>query len=147
MRKKSKITVEPLSLFPDEETEEVVSEKKEYDHSALFERLSKSDFRSRFHLRQQDISYIDSKGLPEIRKHAADFVSKRLAPAFIANDGKQTPMRGHPVFIAQHATGCCCRFCFEKWHHIPRGRELTAEERNYAVSVLMTWIEKEYKKR
>ena len=71
------------------------------------------------------------------------FVAKRLAPAVIPNDGKQTPMRGHPVFIAQHATGCCCRGCFFKWHHIPTGRQLTEEEQQYAVAVLMTWIEKQ----
>ena len=75
-----------------------------------------------------------------IRSHAADFVAKRLAPAVIPNDGKQTPMRGHPVFLAQHATGCSCRGCFAKWHHIPAGRVPTAEEQQYAVSVLMEWI-------
>ena len=83
------------------------------------------------------------KGLETIRKHAEDFVAKRLAPAVIPNDGKQTPMRGHPVFIAQHATGCCCRGCFFKWHHIPAGRQLTREEQQYAVAVLMAWIEKQ----
>ena len=82
----------------------------------------------------------------DIRQHARDFVAKRLAPAVIPNDGKQTPMRGHPVFLAQHATGCCCRGCFSKWHNIPAGRELTKEEQNYAVSVLMAWIEKQISK-
>ncbi len=136
------------SLFSDEdfykeEERKMHTETKKYDHTLLFERLSKSDFRSRFHLKQKDLDYISEKGMDTIRKHAADFVAKRLAPAVIPNDGKQTPMRGHPVFIAQHATGCCCRGCFYKWHHIPPGRLLTAEEQAYAVSVLMTWIEKE----
>ena len=91
-----------------------------------------------------DREYIAGKGLATIRKHAEDFVAKRLAPAVISNDGKQTPMRGHPVFIAQHATGCCCRGCFFKWHHIPTGRQLTREEQQYAVEVLMAWIERQY---
>lgn len=121
-------------------------EVKSYDHTLLFEKLSKSDFRSRFHLRKKDLDYIAEKGLDTIRKHAIDFVAKRLAPAVIPNDGKQTPMHGHPVFIAQHATGCCCRGCFYKWHHIPPGMTLTTEEQAYAVSVLMTWIEKEMNK-
>ena len=116
-----------------------------YDLTDLFQRLSKSDFRSSFHLKYKDKQYIAQKGLETIRQHAADFVSKRLAPAIIPNDGKQTPMRGHPVFIAQHATACCCRGCFSKWHHIPSGRALTPQEQDYAVNVLMTWIEKEYK--
>ena len=119
------------------------SPDKEYDLTGLFERLSKSAFRSRFHLSKRDKEYIAEKGLATIRKHAEDFVAKRLAPAVIPNDGKQTPMRGHPVFIAQHATGCCCRGCFFKWHHIPAGRQLTGEEQQYAVAVLMAWIEKQ----
>lgn len=132
------------SLFPEEELHESTSaEKKEYDLKNLFERLAKSGFRSRFRLSKKDKEYVQEKGLPAIRKHAEDFVTKRLAPANIPNDGKQTPMRGHPVFIAQHATGCCCRGCFFKWHHIPAGRELAKEEQEYAVAVLMAWIEKQ----
>ena len=69
----------------------------------LFERLGNSRFRSSFHLKQKDIDYINEKGLDTIRQHAKDFIAKREAPAYIANDGKQTPMKGHPVFIAQHA--------------------------------------------
>lgn len=86
------------SLFQEEEPQESVpGDKKEYDLTNLFERLAKSDFRSRFHLSKQDREYVMEKGLPTIRKHAEDFVAKRLAPAVIPNDGKQTPMRGHPV--------------------------------------------------
>ncbi len=114
-----------------------------YDLTGLFDRLAKSNFRSRFHLSQPDREYISAKGIDTIRRHARDFVSKRLAPAVIPNDGKQTPMRGHPIFIAQHATGCCCRGCLSKWHNIPVGRELTACERGYVVGVLMAWIMKQ----
>ena len=136
-----------LSLFPEEEPRETpTAEEKQYDFTDLFNRLAQSTFRSRFHLSQKDRDYITAKGLDTIRRHARDFVAKRLAPAVIPNDGKQTPMRGHPVFLAQHATGCCCRGCFSKWHHIPAGRELTTEEQNYAVSVLMAWIEKQLSK-
>ena len=131
-------------MFPEEELQEApLAEEKEYDLTDLFRRLAQSTFRSRFHLSQKDRDYISAKGLVTIRQHARDFVAKRLAPAVIPNDGKQTPMRGHPVFLAQHATACCCRGCFYKWHHIPAGRELTKEEQNYAVSVLMAWIEKQ----
>lgn len=132
-----------LSLFPDEEHPDLVSDAEEaaYDLTDLFRRLAQSAFRSRFHLTAKDRQYIAAKGLPTIRRHAHDFVAHRLAPAVIPNDGKQTPMRGHPVFLAQHATGCCCRGCFAKWHHIPAGRTLTEEEQRYAVAVIMTWIE------
>lgn len=137
-----------LDLFPkaeDNEKELESSVGQEYDLTDLFARLAKSDFRSRFHLTKKDKEYIAEKGLPTIRRHAEDLIAKRLAPAVIPNDGKQTPMRGHPVFLAQHATGCCCRGCFYKWHHIPAGRELTKEEQQYAVAVLMAWIETQNK--
>lgn len=137
-----------LNLFQEAEDNEKELESpvcQEYDLTDLFARLAKSDFRSRFHLTKKDKEYIAQKGLPTIRRHAEDFIAKRLAPAVIPNDGKQTPMRGHPVFLAQHATGCCCRGCFYKWHHIPAGRELTNEEQQYAVAVLMAWIETQNK--
>ena len=110
------------------------------------ESLSKSKFRSSFHLRKYMISYIDEKGLDTVKLHAMDFVNEKLAPCNPVNDGKQTPMKGHPVFIAMHACGCCCRSCLEKWHNIPKGRELTETEKDYIVSLLMIWIIREYKK-
>ena len=106
----------------------------------LFERLSQSKFRSGFHLKEKDKKYVLDKGGDKIREHAKDFVSQRLAPAVIPNDGKQTPMKGHPIFITQHATACCCRGCLEKWHHFPRGKELTEEQQDYVVDVLMEWV-------
>ena len=112
-------------------------------YKQLFERLENSRLRSRFHLKQNDIDYIHEKGLDTIRKHAEDFITKREAPAYIPNDGKQTPMRGHPVFIAQHATATCCRECIRKWHKIQPGRELSQVQQEYLVDVIMTWIERE----
>lgn len=109
----------------------------------LFSRLSKSPFRSRFKLSAKDKAYVSAKGLETIKKHAEDFIAQRLAPANIPNDGKQTPMRNHPVFVAQHATACCCRGCLEKWHHIPQGRALTHEEESYIVEIIMSWITKQ----
>lgn len=108
-------------------------------------KLQKSKFRSGFHLTKKDIDYINEKGLDVIRTHAADFVEKRLAPAEIPNDGKQTPMRGHPVFVAQHACACCCRGCLNKWYRVPQGRALTRTEQQKTVNLLMAWIEKEYR--
>ncbi len=77
----------------------------------LFKRLSKSKFRSRFKLSAKDLNYLNKKGLMVIEGHARDFISKRIAPEFIPNDGKQTPFKNHPVFVAQHATATCCRSC------------------------------------
>lgn len=109
----------------------------------ILERLSKSKFRSSFSLKEKDKKYLYEKGRDVIESHARDFVKKRLSPSFIPNDGKQTPMRGHPVFIAQHATATCCRACLYKWHKIEENISLTDEQQNYIVSVIMTWINKQ----
>ena len=116
----------------------------------LFERLSRSDFRSRFRLSAADKAYLKEKGSALIRTHAEEIIRKRLAPAEPKNDGKQTPMRGaprgHPVFLAQHATATCCRGCLEKWHGIPKGRELSEQEQTYVVNVLMKWLGRQFKR-
>ena len=108
------------------------------------EKLSKSKFRSSFHLKAKDFAYIDEKGMDTVRRHAEDFIEKKLAPAYPENDGKQTPMKNHPVFIAQHACACCCRGCLEKWYKVPKGRELTKAQQEKIVNLLMAWIKKEY---
>jgi exodeoxyribonuclease V alpha subunit len=103
--------------------------------------LLKSKFRKSFKLDAQDHAYLSSRGKDVIRSHASDFILKRLAPAVIPNDGKQTPVKGHPVFKAQHATATCCRGCLLKWYRIPKGRQLTSPEINGVVEVIVTWIE------
>ena len=120
-------------------------EYQEREIDEVFFRLAKSTFRSRFHLSDKDKNYVLEKGLDVIRQHAYDFVSHRLAMRDISNDGKQTPMRGHPVFIAQHATATCCRGCLFKWHHIPMNKELSNDEINYVIRVIIKWIENEVK--
>lgn len=110
----------------------------------ILNRLSKSKFRSSFHLKDKDILYIEDKGIDKIRNHAYDFVTKRLADTSNVTDGKQTPMKGHPVFIAQHATGTCCKRCLEKWHYISKNKNMTDDDIKYVVDIIMSWIEKEY---
>ncbi len=111
----------------------------------IFARLAKSDFRSKFKLKEKEFKYIEEKGLDVIRSHAADFIAKRIAPANIKNDGKQTPMKGHPVFIAQHATATCCRGCINKWHHFPKGVDLSQSQQEYLVNIIMEWISRQLK--
>ncbi len=110
------------------------------DIADLFSALARSRFRSRFRLGPKERAYLAEKTLPVILEHGRQFVCERLAAAEPKNDGKQTPMRGHPIFIAQHATATCCRGCLEKWHRIPRGRELTENEIEYVVAVLERWL-------
>lgn len=110
------------------------------DLDEVFAALGRSAFRRRFRLRGRELDYLRQKGLPTVLEHAASFVEQRLAPAEPANDGRQTPMGNHPAFVAQHATGTCCRGCLEKWHRIPKGRALTNEEKEYVVRVIGRWL-------
>jgi predicted Fe-S protein YdhL (DUF1289 family) len=110
------------------------------DIDDIFAALSKSTFRQRFKLGPKERDYLTQKGLATILEHGRDFIDKRLAPAHPSNDGKQTPMRGHPIFIAQHATATCCRGCLEKWHHIAPGRELDAHERAHILTAIERWL-------
>ncbi|MEV7689730.1 DUF4186 domain-containing protein [Streptomyces bungoensis] len=105
--------------------------------------IAREPFRARFHLRGRDRATAELKGPATIRWHAYDLVAKRLAPAEPAKDGRQTPYRGHPVFVAQHATATCCRGCLARRHGIPKGRELTRAELVYVVDVICRWIERE----
>ncbi|MCQ6249547.1 DUF4186 domain-containing protein [Streptomyces malaysiensis] len=105
--------------------------------------IARHPFRAKFHLRGRDLATAGLSGPSAMRWYAYDVIAKRLAPAEPRKDGKQTPYRGHPVFVAQHATATCCRTCLERWHQIPKGRELTRAERTYAVDVICRWIERE----
>lgn len=111
------------------------------DIEKVLSRLAGSKFRARFRLGPVEQKYLQDKGLPGVLEHAADFVEKRLAPAQPDKDGKQTPWRGHPVFVAQHATATCCRGCLEKWHGIARGQELKEDEQRYVVHVIAAWLQ------
>ena len=107
------------------------------------DKLQRSTFRARFALSAKDRAYVSEKGMDVIRRHAEDFIRQRLAPAHPPNDGKQTPMRGHPVFVAQHACACCCRKCLQKWYAVPPDRDLTPSEQQRIVNLLLAWIERQ----
>lgn len=105
--------------------------------------IARHPFRAKFHLRGRDRATAQLRGLATMRWHARDLLAKRLAPAEPYKDGRQTPYRGHPVFVAQHATATCCRSCLQRSHGIPKGRALTRDERQYVVDVVCRWIERE----
>ena len=105
--------------------------------------LKRSPFRTKFKLSAKDLHYLHDKGIETIRRHAFDLITARIVPAFPENDGKQTPMKNHPVFIAQHATATCCRSCILKWHRIPKSRALKKPEIDFIVNLLMAWIKQQ----
>ncbi len=107
----------------------------------LFAALQRSKFRRRFCLGAKDRAYLEDKGLAVVIEHGRKFIVERLAAARPKNDGKQTPMRGHPVFVAQHATATCCRGCLAKWHYIAQGEPLSEEQINYVLAVIRHWLD------
>lgn len=113
------------------------------DLDDLFTALGWSRFRRRFALGPREADYLQRKGLATVLEHGRDFIAARLAPAQPANDGRQTPWRNHPVFVAQHATATCCRKCLARWHGVPAGRELTGDEQRYILSVIERWLQKQ----
>jgi Domain of unknown function (DUF4186) len=113
------------------------------DIDARLTRITRHRFRAKFHVRGRERAVVDLRGMATIRVHAAEIVDRRLAPAQPHKDGRQTPYRGHPVFVAQHATATCCRSCLERWHHVPRGHELSDDERAYVVEVICRWIRRD----
>jgi predicted Fe-S protein YdhL (DUF1289 family) len=106
----------------------------------LFDALARSAFRRRFHLAPAERAYITKRGLDRVLVEAEELIGRRLAPAAPPNEGKQTPFRGHPVFVAQHATATCCRGCLTKWHDIPRGEALTDEQQAHVIAVIDRWL-------
>lgn len=110
------------------------------DLDEIFRRLSASKFRRRFRLQGRELAYLQTWGLPHVMKQAADLLGKRLFPADIPNDGRQTPWRNHPVFVAQHATATCCRGCLEKTHGIAKGHALTDGEQARVLAAIERWL-------
>ena len=113
------------------------------EYETILNKLAKSKFRSSFHLSNRDFEFIESKGIEVIKQHTADFIRIKLADAFPLNDGKQTPTKNHPTFIAMHACACCCRTCLAKWHNIPMHKPLTNDEKNYIWCLLLYWLNKQ----
>ena len=105
--------------------------------------IARHPFRAKFHLRGRERLTAELSDPATMRLHAHDLIARRLAPAEPVKDGRQTPYRGHPVFVAQHATATCCRTCLERSHQIPKGRPLSRAERAYVVDVICRWIERE----
>jgi predicted Fe-S protein YdhL (DUF1289 family) len=111
------------------------------DMDEVFRRLAGSSFRRRFRLQGRERAYVETWGLERVMEQGRKFIDERLAPAEPRNDGRQTPWRNHPIFVAQHATATCCRGCLEKNHGIAKGHELTAEERAHVLAAIERWLQ------
>jgi len=103
-------------------------------------RLKNSKFRRNFHLPEYEKKKLRENGLLWAKEQAYELITKKLHGP---NDGRQTPKIGHPVFIAMHATACCCRKCLFRWHRIPPYKPLDEKEIAYITELIFRWIKKE----
>ena len=118
-----------------------MAELSSKEWNELKQKLEASGRLKKFVLGEPEREYVTSRGMDILRLHATDFVNKRLAPENPKNDGRQTPTKGHPVFIAQHATGCNDRDGLVEFFGIEKGRALTDEEVEKVVDAILRWIE------
>lgn len=107
---------------------------------AALARLGLDPFRRKFRLGTKERAHVERWGLAAVEKQGRDILRARIAPAEPRNDGRQTPWRNHPVFIAQHATATCCRKCLETWHGVARGQELSEADLSELSALLLAWI-------
>ena len=103
-------------------------------------KLDRDGRSAKFTLGEAEVEYIQSRGIDILRLHATDFIQKRIAPAEPKNDGHQTPTKGHPVFIAQHACGCNDRDTVETFFSLKKGKQLSEKEVTLIVDVLISWM-------
>ncbi|MBS3066936.1 DUF4186 family protein [Candidatus Pacearchaeota archaeon] len=108
----------------------------------IFQKLNASKFRREIHLSEEEKNFVRDKCLDKIIEDAYNFLDKNIRSKK-DNDGKQTPWRGHPVFVAQHATATCCRKCIKKWYKIPENKNLDDKEVKFFIEIILEWIDKE----
>ena len=114
------------------------------DVAYTFAALKNEMIRHYFFHRELDekaVRHAQRKGRIQLKEAARYRLTKYLAPAQPARDGRQTPFEGNAIFYAQHATATCCRTCLEYWHNIPKGRELTAEEQEYCAALVDCFLD------
>ena len=110
------------------------------DLDEAFRRIAASSFRRKFRLQGRELAYLQTWGLPHVMRQAEEILRTRVAPELPKNDGRQTPWRNHPVFVAQHATGTCCRGCIEKTYGIAKGHALTDDELRHVLAAIERWL-------
>ena len=121
----------------------MTDKQRQETYAQMLVRLLCSNFRSRFHLKAQDKQYIHEKGWNTIADHAADFVSRRLAPAEPKNDGKQTPCAGIRCSSRSTLPPAAAGAVWRSGTAFLQGVPLSAEQQVYIVGMLMSWMRRE----
>ena len=124
-------------------------ESEDYDlenpFNSILLQLSKSPVYNEIYLTQKERKYYLERNCEEMRKETEEIVRKSLEKKISPKKDKHTRQWGHPVYVAQRATGCCCRKCLYEWHNIPVNRRMTENEVRYVTDLLMEWMKRDMK--
>lgn len=120
------------------------------DVNYTIESFKKELFRKRYwsrHIDEELIIQVQEKSISEIEKEIEKRIRRYINKRNKDNpyDGRQTPLEGHLIFYAQHATGTCCKKCIEEWHGIKRNDLLTDKQISYLIKLIMIYIKKRLK--
>ncbi len=134
--------VKSIRVYYKKEVSTMTDKQRQETYAQMLVQLSRSNFRSRFHLKAQDKRYIREKGWNTIADHAADFVSKRLARP----NRKTTASRPHAGVIR-----CSSRSMLPPaaaaavWRNGMASRRayMLSAEQVYIVGMLMSWMRRE----
>lgn len=120
----------------------MVSETPAAYEGNLWKRLSQSKFRSSFTLKANDRHYVIEKvwiqceAMPQILSVTGWHLQSRKRRKTDANERSSCIYRATRYrYLLPQLSG--------KWHHIPKGRELTETEQKYVVDVIMEWIKRQ----
>lgn len=121
--------------------------QKKEDNKQLIDQtlfhLAKTKYRRQYVLSPKLKEYCRQTGMEKLRRKAFEIVREKVSSPYYKGEGRQTPLDGHPIYIAMHATGTCCRTCLEVWHSIVSGRRLTEKDIIYIVDTIMEWIKRQ----
>ncbi|WP_372655987.1 DUF4186 family protein [Halobacteriovorax sp.] len=106
----------------------------------IFRRLGCSKVCCKFKLKDEQWEYLAKRGFDTILLEGRSLIVKIFNEDSLSHSCKVAPVQTHPIYIALHATGTCCRSSLEKWHKIPKSKELKEKDIFYILLVVKEWI-------
>jgi hypothetical protein len=113
--------------------------------NAIFTELGREFIRDHFLNKE-----IDERGQRQIRRDGVDGVRSKVHSHMVSRiggepnawDGRQTPLEGSVLNLAQHATATCCRKCAYYWYAIPQDGPLTADELQFCEDIMLAYLDR-----
>jgi hypothetical protein len=113
----------------------------------VFKRLKKSSICNKFTLKEHEWNYLANRGLDAVLLEGRSIIIHRFSEDDSNHNCKNSPLRHHPVLVALHATGCCCRSSLFKWHGVDKEMELREKDIFYILLIIKEWFVREERPR